>query len=134
MSQQNQTITPFLTFPGNAEEAVGFYVHTFPGSRIISLTRYGKDERMEEGKVLNATFELRGRQFMAMDMGKADVPAFTWAMSLFVECTESDEFDRLFARLSDGGNVLMGPEPVMGLRKVAWVTDKFHVTWQLVWR
>jgi len=27
----------------------------------------------------------------------------------------------------------MGPEPIMNLRKVAWVTDRFNITWQLVW-
>jgi len=30
--------------------------------------------------------------------------------------------------------VMMGPEPIGALRKVAWVTDKFEVTWQPVWQ
>lgn len=28
---------------------------------------------------------------------------------------------------------MMGPEPVMDMRKCAWITDKYEVTWQVVW-
>ena len=42
-------------------------------------------------------------------------------------------FDFLFNELSAEGTVIMGPEPVMQLRLVSWLTDKFGVTWQLVW-
>jgi predicted 3-demethylubiquinone-9 3-methyltransferase (glyoxalase superfamily) len=126
-------IRPFLTFPDQAEEAVNYYVSIFPNSKIVSIRKYGKDERVEEGKVLNATFELKGAEFLAMDIGRADAAAFSWAISLFVSCEDEKEFDALFKNLSNNGTVLMGPEPIMGLRKVAWVTDRFGVTWQLVW-
>lgn len=39
MKLSTQKITPFLTFGGNAEEAINFYVLTFPNSKILSLTR-----------------------------------------------------------------------------------------------
>ncbi len=32
-----QRITPFLTFCGNAEEAMNYYVRTFPNSKLVSL-------------------------------------------------------------------------------------------------
>jgi predicted 3-demethylubiquinone-9 3-methyltransferase (glyoxalase superfamily) len=49
-------------------------------------------------------------------------------------CGDSEEeFDHLFGNFADRGFVVMGPEPIMNLRKVAWVTDRFKITWQLVW-
>ena len=59
---------------------------------------------------------------------------FSWAISLQVDCLDEPEFDTLFTRLAEGGTVMMGPEPVLAFRKVAWVTDRFGVTWQLVWQ
>jgi len=84
--------------------------------------------------VLNGTFELLGQRYMAMDMAPGNAPDFAWSTSLLVMCEDEAEFDALFKGLSAGGNVMMGPEQVMDLRKVAWVTDKFGVTWQLVWQ
>jgi len=134
MSNSNQKITTFLTFPGNAEEAMNFYISVFPNSRILQLTLISKDNRGEVGKVLNGTFELKNQQFMVMDMEKSYVPAFTWATSLYVECEDEKEFDTLFEKLSINGKVIMGPEPILSLMKVAWVADQFGVTWQLIFK
>ncbi len=127
----SQPIIPFLTFCGTAEAAVNFYVSIFPSSKINHMTMVGKNERGEEGKVFHSSFELKGQPLMAMDMEAAYCPAFTWAISLYMECPVESEFDHLFDKLSAEGNVLMGPEPVGNLRKVAWVSDKFGVTWKL---
>lgn len=132
MKDSNKGITTFLTFPGTAEEAINFYVSVFPDSEILELSRYELGMPGPEGKVINGYFKLKGQEFMAMDMSESDAPEFTWAISLFVNCKEESEFDDLFNRLSADGTVLMGPEAVMHLRKVAWVTDRFGVTWQLI--
>ncbi|MDD3654645.1 MAG: VOC family protein [Desulfotomaculaceae bacterium] len=135
MIESSQKIKTFLTFPGTAEEAVNFYLSLFPGSKLLEMTRFGKDQFGEEGKVLNATFELKGVQFMAMDMDKDSAAAFSWATSLQVDCLDEQEFDTLFARLAENSAaIMMEPEPVLDFRKVAWVTDRFGVTWQLVWQ
>jgi predicted 3-demethylubiquinone-9 3-methyltransferase (glyoxalase superfamily) len=133
MTNSNKNISPFLSFCGTAEEAMNFYVSVFPSSKVISLTRISKEDRGEEGKVLTGIFELKGQQFMVMDMEKKYCPEFTWAISLFIDCAHEEEFHHLFTKLSEGGTVMMGPEAILDLRKVAWVTDKFGVTWQLVW-
>ena len=133
MSKVTHSITPFLAFPGHAEEAMNYYVSVFPDSRVVELTRFGKDAPGPEGQVLNGTFELMGQPFMVMDMDPSQVPAFSWATSLLVTCADEAEFDTLFGELSAGGAVMMGPEQVLHLRKVAWVTDRYGVTWQLVW-
>lgn len=134
MIESSQKIKTFLTFPGTAEEAVNFYVSLFLGGKLLEMTMFTEGQGGEVGKVLNATFELKGVQFMAMDMAPASLMNFSWATSLLVDCQDEPEFDALFASLAKRGMVMMGPEPVMALRKVAWVTDRFGVTWQLVWQ
>ncbi|MGP7816913.1 VOC family protein [Niallia sp. 01092] len=133
MEKSRQRITPFFTFSGNAEEAMNYYISIFPDSKLVSLTRISKEDRGEEGKLLNGTFELMGQQFMVLDMEKEYCPAFTWAVSSLIECKDQKEFDHLFTNLSEEGVVMMGPEPILHFRQVAWVTDKFGVTWQLIW-
>ncbi|MBP9478109.1 MAG: VOC family protein [Sebaldella sp.] len=133
MFKSIQSIVPFFSFCGNAEEAMNFYVSVFPDSKIISLKYFTGEVHGEVGKVLNGIFELKGQQFMVMDMEKQYCPEFTWATSLFINCVDKEEFDFLFNELSAEGTVIMGPEPVMQLRLVSWLTDKFGVTWQLVW-
>ena len=58
---------------------------------------------------------------------------FTPSFSLFVECESEAELDAAFARLSDGGSVLMPPGNYGFSTKFAWVNDRFGVSWQLNW-
>src|SRR5881296_4011588 len=96
-----QKLTTFLTFNDQAEEAVKRYVSIFKNSRIVSMVRGEAGGPITKGKVLNATFELDGARFMAMDGG----PYFTFAQgtSLFVSCDTQEEIDWLWERLSEGG-------------------------------
>lgn len=66
-----QRITTFLTFDGQAEDALKHYVSIFKNSRIVSMVRSDEKGPIPKGKLLNATFELDGQQFMAMDGGPA---------------------------------------------------------------
>ncbi len=130
-----QRLSAFLTFNGNAQEAMEFYETAFPDAKRISLALFGPNEpHGDEGKVLNGTLDLGGQRLLFMDMQKAyPAPDFSWATSLFITCPDEAYFDGVFEKLSSEGMVMMGPEPVMDLRKCTWVVDKFGVTWQLVW-
>ena len=72
-------------------------------------------------------------RFILMDMEAEHAVPFSWATSVYIDCPTEELFDELFAKLTVNGMVMMGPEPVLQFRKVAWVTDQFGVTWQLVW-
>ena len=135
MSNQQVSLNLFLTFNGNAEEALRFYETILPNAKIESLTLFEKDApNGDEGKVLNGLLSFGGQRIMFMDMmSEYPVPAFTYSTSLMVNCISEAEFDAIFEALAKEGAVMMGPESVEGLRKVAWVTDKFGVTWQPVW-
>jgi len=133
-----QKMSPFLSFDGKAEEAMKFYVSALPGAEISRLVRYGKDsphmKPEESERVLHGAISYKGLELLFLDMSSQyPPPPFSWATSLYIDCESEAEFDKIFAALSSGGSVMMGPEAVGPIRKCAWVTDKFGVTWQPVW-
>ena len=64
-----------------------------------------------------ATFSLAGQSFMCIDSPAKHGFTFTPAMSLFVDCASEAEIDALFAKLSEGGQVMMplGEYPFSGI-------------------
>ena len=108
------TITPFLWFDTQAEEAMNLYVSIFKRSKVVSVNR-------AQGKVMSVQFELEGQSFMALNAG----PAFTFteAISFFVGCETQQEIDELWTKLiADGG----APS------RCGWLKDKFGLSWQII--
>ena len=135
---KKSSVSPFLTFNGRAEEAMHFYASIFPQAKITTLERYEKKiPHAGDGdadKVLMGVLSFKDQDVMFLDMDSAHPsPDFTWASSIHIYCLDEAEFDAIFSGLSQGGVVMMGPEPVAHFRKCAWVTDKFGVTWQQTW-
>lgn len=126
-----QKLTTFFMFEGKAEEAMNFYISLFNQSEIINITRYGANEAGAEGSVLHATFSLNGQEFMCIDSYVKHQFTFTPAMSLYVTCDTVEEIDQLFAKLSDGGEVLMPLNSYPFSQRFGWVNDRFRVSWQL---
>ncbi|HWG25814.1 VOC family protein [Actinospica sp.] len=126
-----QKITTFLMFEGNAEEAMTFYTSLFEDGEVISLTRYGADGPGREGTVQHATFALAGEQYMCIDSPAKHEFGFTPAISLFVNCADEAELDRLYAALGERGTELMPLGNYGFSPKFGWVNDRFGVSWQL---
>lgn len=131
MNSPRQKITTFLMFTGQAEEAMTFYTSLFENSAITSIQRYGPEGPGAEGSVLHATFSLAGQTFMAIDSSVAHGFSFTPSMSLYVTCNTEAEIDRVFARLSEGGAVMMPLGAYPFSEKFGWCADRFGVSWQL---
>lgn len=133
VTPERERLLPFLSFRGNAEQAMRFYAATLPDTKIESLTRFAKGARGDEGKVLVGMLSVRGQRIQFLDIeAAADCPNFTWATSFLIVCEDDAEFDAVLNGLADGGIVLMQEESYMQYRKTAWVTDPFGVTWQPV--
>jgi predicted 3-demethylubiquinone-9 3-methyltransferase (glyoxalase superfamily) len=126
-----QKITTFMTFTGQAEEALRFYLSLFEGSEVLHIERYGPDGPGAEGSVVHATFTLQGQEFMCIDSPAVHAWSFTPAISLYVRCATDAEIERLYHALSDGGQVFMELGPYPFSERFAWVGDRFGVTWQL---
>ena len=112
-----KSITPFLWFDTQAEDAANFYVPLFPDSKIIHVSRYGDAGPGPKGSAMMVIFELAGRRFMAMNGG----PNFKLdeAFSIYVDCTEQGDIDRLWNALGDKPSVC------------GWTRDKFGLSWQI---
>jgi uncharacterized glyoxalase superfamily protein PhnB len=52
-------------------------------------------------------------------------------MSVFVDGESLAELERVFAALSEGGQVLMPLDDYGFSKRFAWTTDRFGVSWQL---
>ncbi|MEA3202925.1 MAG: hypothetical protein QOI63_591 [Thermoplasmata archaeon] len=113
-----QKVTTFLMFSTGTAEAVKHYVSVFKDAKVLSLGDMGPGP--DGTRMVNATFELEGQRFMAMDGG----PHFAFAegMSLFVDCATQDEVDHFWDKLSQGGKK----------GRCGWLTDKWGVSWQVV--
>ena len=108
------TITPFLWFDTQAEEAMCLYTSIFPESKVIGIQR-------AQGRVMSVQFELEGQRFIGLNGGPK--AGFTEAVSFFVGCDTQEEIDTLWNKLiADGG----APS------RCGWLKDKFGVSWQIV--
>ncbi len=115
-----QKIRTFLMFDDRAEEAVNLYVSLFKDSRIVSISHYGEGAPMPAGTVMGISFVLAGQEYVAFNGGPHF--KFTDGISLYVDCENQAEVDRLWAALSAGGQEV----------QCGWLTDRFGVSWQIV--
>ncbi len=108
------TITPFLWFDTQAEEAMNLYTSIFNRSKVMAVNR-------AQGKVMSVEFELEGQKFMGLNAGP--LYKFNEAVSFFVACETQQEIDELWAKLTAGGG-----EP----GRCGWLKDRFGLSWQVI--
>jgi predicted 3-demethylubiquinone-9 3-methyltransferase (glyoxalase superfamily) len=114
-------ISPCLWFDGDAEEAANFYVSLLPDSRIDRVQRNVIDGPSgKAGSVLIVFFTLAGQSFQALNGGMR--VEHTHAVSFSVDCADQAEVDRLWARLTDGGEAV----------QCGWLKDRYGMSWQIV--
>jgi len=113
-------VTTFLTFKENGEEAVNLYVSLIKNSKIASFTRSEGGGPFPKGALQHASFSLDGQEFAAMDGG----PYFSFdqGFSILVNCETQEEIDRLWYKLSEGGEE----------QQCGWLKDKYGISWQIV--
>jgi predicted 3-demethylubiquinone-9 3-methyltransferase (glyoxalase superfamily) len=114
-----RSISPFLWFDTQAEEAAKFYVSLFPNSRILNTSRYGEAGPGPAGSVMVVEFELNGQRFMALNGGPHF--SFTEAVSFSIDCDTQDEVDHYWSKLSEGGQEV----------QCGWLKDRFGLSWQV---
>jgi len=125
-------VIPFLMFQdGKAEEAMNYYTSVVADSKITNIIRYGANESGDEGTVMQATFSLKGQEFMCIDSNIKHEFSFTPSFSIYITCDTEVELDELYQRLLDGGQALMPLDDYGFSKKFGWINDRFGVSWQL---
>lgn len=109
------TITPFLWFDDNAEQAIERYLTVFDDAELVD------ENRLQDGKLFIATIRLQGQTLTLMNGGPDHKLSDAFSLSVSVETQE--EVDTISDALIEGGGE-QGP--------CGWLVDAFGLSWQVV--
>lgn len=123
------TLTPYIMFNGNCEEALNFYAKALDG-KITDMNRFGEaPESMgaDAQKVMHANFVAGAIHLMASDGNEADATGNMVQLSL--NFTDVAEEEKVFAALSEGAQVTMPLQDTFWGARFGMLTDKFGIRW-----
>lgn len=129
-------LNTYLNYGGNCEAAFKFY-EAHLGGRITMLTRHGELPGGQQvapdwkDAVLHARIELGGTELFG-----ADIPPdrFQPIRSAYLSLTlgSDEEADRVFALLSNGGQIFMPMQATFFASRFAMLRDGFGTSWMLM--
>ena len=131
-------VQPYLNFDGRCEEALQFYKSAL-GAEVTALMRCkdapdpGMIKPGLEDKVLHSSFRVGNSAIMASDGYCQGKPEFR-GVSLTIIVPEEADAKRLFAALSEGGEVRMPLAKTFFSPLFGMVADRFGVSWMIIVR
>ena len=131
-------VQPYLFFNGRCEEAIEFYKKTL-GAKVEMLMRFSESPEKSNmpvqpnpNSVMHACFKIGDTAIMASDGCSDGTAAEFKGFSLSLSAKDEADARRLFAALSEGGQVHQPLvktffSPVFGM-----VQDKFGMGWMVI--
>ncbi|GMA41247.1 VOC family protein [Mobilicoccus caccae] len=124
-------LNPYLSFPGNAGEAMEFYADVLGGT--VQVMTF-KDAGMEEDGVMHAALETpSGFHLYASDqlpgMGPDLVPGNNIQISISGD--DASAMEGYWMRLTEAGEVVMPLEKQMWGDVYGLLTDRFGISWHI---
>lgn len=135
------TINAYLTFNGNCEEAFEHYRSVFGGD-YASVNRFGEMPPQDGGplspevedKIMHISLPI-SKQTILMGSDTVGERAASFQMgnnfSISIRTDSKEEADRLFAGLSDGGQVTLPMNQTFWGDYFGMFTDKFGINWMV---
>jgi PhnB protein len=126
----------YLNYGGNCEQAFRFYEQHL-GGKITFLMRHGEQPAPGQlpaewnGKVLHARIDLGGTQLLGADIPPERFqPIRSAYLSLTFETVE--EAERVYALLTEGGEIFMALQETFFAKRFAMCRDRFGTSWMII--
>ncbi len=124
----------YLNYNGTCEEAFRFYEQHLGGKITMMMTHgEGPDQANvpadRKKAILHARIEIGKTAVMGADIPNAE-PMRSAYLTLTVDSDK--EAERLYALLSDGGQIFMKMEETFFATRFAMLRDKFGTSWMLL--
>jgi PhnB protein len=131
--QMGSWLNPYLSFDGNARQAMEFYQGVFGGTlNINTFGEFGAQDAAEADKVMHSQLETpSGFTLMASDTpaGIQRNPGDNISISLSGD--DAEPLRGYWQKLSDGGTVTMPLEKQMWGDEFGMCVDRFGVPWMV---
>lgn len=123
----------YLNYNGNCEEAFRFYEEHL-GGKITGIVRHGEMPNPNippdwKEKITHARIEIHNLVVMGADIPNSE-PMRSAYLTLSLD-TEADA-ERIYALLTDGGQIFMKMEKTPFANRFAMFRDKFGTSWMLL--
>ena len=130
-------IKPYLSFNGNAEEALNFYAGVFNGT-VGEIFRYGKYLQMEspaeyKDKIIHSDLDFNGCTISMADLlpdAKADFGSLGHTITVF--CDTEQQLKDIYTKLAVGAEIKCELCQPPYAKLYAEIIDKFGVLWALI--
>ncbi|MCJ0925348.1 VOC family protein [Mammaliicoccus sciuri] len=125
----NQRIVPHLWFDNKAQEAVDYYMQTFPEAEIISDVTFTDTP---SGDAIQLTFNIFGYKFMAINAGPYFTKNPSISFTVLFNQSEAALLDKVWTALAHNGKIMMELDTYDFSERYGWLEDQFGVSWQLL--
>jgi PhnB protein len=125
----------YVNYPGNCEEAFRFYEQHLNGKITMMMTH---EQAPDTGNslpadwikaILHARIQIGNTTLMGADIPNAEPMRSAY---LTLRFDNSKEAERMYALLSDGGEIFMKMEETFFASRFAMLRDKFGTSWMLL--
>jgi len=130
------TLNTFLNFGGNCEQAFRFYEQHLGGEVTMMMRRAEQPEQPLtwpgwERSIQYAIMKLGGTELMGSDVSP-DIFQPIRSAYLSLTADSAAEAERIYALLSDGGEVFMPMEETFFATRFGMLRDRFGTSWMVM--
>jgi PhnB protein len=128
-------IVPYLILDGKAEAAFQLYEKALNG-KIVMLSRFGEtpgaaNTDADQQRIMHVRLEAGDNVLMGSDTTTDRPHEGNHGMYVSLQVDSIADAERIFAALSEGGQVIMPLAPTFWATRFAMLVDRFGVSWMV---